>query len=107
MDPAEYLVFGACIECGAGYGEAHWPECGAALSVPHSGWLTQPVERAAAAEECRRRGWSAAFVAGEGWRPCAPRDEGACLDLGRYAFWLEHGEQMLAGADGPGAPEAL
>jgi hypothetical protein len=104
MEPADSPVFGVCLECGAGYGEAHCPEGGAAHTVPHSGWVTRPLERARALRECRRRGWMAAFVEGEGRRPCSADEPGASEDLGRYAYWLDHGDDELAGADGGSPP---
>ncbi len=39
---------------------------------------------------CREKGWAVIHVAGEGWRPCDPREPGAYIDFDRYAYWLEH-----------------
>ena len=98
MEPDGPLVSGGCLECGAGYGDMHWPGCGQAAGSRGAGSL-DPIGDAIA--ECRRRGWSAAFVPDEGWRPCAPHEPGASADLGRHAFWRVYGDQALLGADGP------
>jgi hypothetical protein len=42
-------------------------------------------------DECRRRGWHAVFVPGQGWLPCAPDAPGARPDLNRLAFFRAHG----------------
>jgi hypothetical protein len=52
---------------------------------------------------CRRRGWAAAQVPGEGPRPCRPDDPGAFVHLERAVFWLEQGERGVHGAEGGSA----
>lgn len=47
--------------------------------------------------ECRTRGWTVVHVPGEGFRPCHPDEPGSYLDLDRYAYWLEHGDEVLQG----------
>jgi hypothetical protein len=46
---------------------------------------------------CRARGWAVAYVPGEGFRPCDPDEPGSYLDLDRYAYWIEHGDEALQG----------
>ena len=81
-----------CVECGAPVGEQHWPGCGA--GADRLGGLRRI---AAAAAECRRRGWAVAEVPGEGLRPCDPSEPGSYVDLDRYAYWLEHGDEVIEG----------
>ena len=71
-----------CPECGAAQGDPHWPGCRADRTVAES------FELETALLECRRRGWSVAYVAGEGFRPCRPDEEGAYADLDRYVYWV-------------------
>ena len=81
-------ILSSCPECGAAYGEGHWPGCG----------RTTALEELL---ECRLRGWTAVHVPGEGFRPCRPDEPGAAADLDRYAFWLANGEAALDGREHP------
>jgi hypothetical protein len=87
--------FSGCIECGAGFGDAHWPGCSALRpSSVHEPGLGHALLT------CRERGWAVVHVPGEGWRPCRPDEPGAYVDLGRYAYWIENGESGLEGSAG-------
>jgi hypothetical protein len=103
MLPQLQLLVGACPECGAGYGERHWPGCAAAAGAlaATARERDRSPDLEAAIVECRRRGWATVRVPGEGWRPCAADEPGACVDLARHAFWREHGDALLHGADAP------
>lgn len=94
------LEFAPCPECGAGYGERHWPSCGAAIGS--LGGYGAPPGRSGGdmLGECLRRGWWCAEVPGQGWRPARARDRGAVPDTARYVFWREHGDAALEGAEG-------
>jgi hypothetical protein len=87
--------FSGCIECGAGFGDAHWPGCSALRAGPGHGRDLAHVIRT-----CRERGWAVVHVPGEGWRPCRLDEPGSYVDLGRYAYWLENGEGGLEASAG-------
>jgi hypothetical protein len=91
-EPSTRALFRACAECGAGFGEPHWPSC-------RAGRDTDEPDRsiARAVRICRDRGWAVAEVPGEGMRPCAPSDPGSYVDLDRYYYWLENGPGVLDG----------
>lgn len=84
---------------------ARCPRCGGAgVDGAHAcdharGEDRRPTDIASAIVACRARGWAVVEVPGEGLRPCAPGEPGAYADLGRYAFWLEHGDDALAGGE--------
>jgi hypothetical protein len=84
-----------CVECGAGFGDAHWPGCSALHATPG---LEPGLGHAI--RTCRDQGWAVAHVPGEGWRPCRPDEPDSYVDLSRYAFWLENGEGGLGASAG-------
>jgi hypothetical protein len=87
----------SCPECGAGYGDTHWPGCAYA---PRRRSPRDPDigrREAIAVNECRRRGWAVVHVPGEGLRPCRPDEPGAYTDLNRYAYWLANGDADIDG----------
>ena len=99
-------VFASCPECGAGYGETHWPKC-AVRESRGTPTLTQGFAKgqAHAIRECRRRGWAVIDVPGQSLRPCRPDEPGSYVDLDRYAYWLEHGDRALNGNEPVDAPQ--
>jgi hypothetical protein len=92
-----------CPDCGVRIGQPHQTQCDVARceacggqrmtcgyqdqghdAIPWGGdWP--------GAAECRRRGWWARLVPGEGWRPCAQSEPGASEDLNRLAFLQAEG----------------
>jgi hypothetical protein len=93
--PPTTTPFSGCVECGAGFGDPHWPGCGALRN--RSGFEPSVGD---AIRMCRERGWAVVHVPGEGWRPCSPDEPGSYVDLSRYAYWLENGEAGLDGSAG-------
>lgn len=82
--------FSGCIKRGAGFGETHWPGCGALRAdAVHRPGLEHAIRT------CRERGWAVVHVPGEGWRPCRPDEPDSYVDLGRFAYWPENGEGGL------------
>lgn len=99
-----WSLFANCRECGASYGDAHWPRCGHAgrdetAAPARDHLLTQSAD---AIRECRRRGWAVVHVPGEGFRPCRPGEPGSSVDLDRAAYWLTHGDAALDGNEARG-----
>jgi hypothetical protein len=95
-----------CPECGASFGDPHWPRCGQIAvdeteAPPRDHLLVQSAD---AIREGRRRGWAVAHVPGEGFRPCRPGEPGSSVDLDRAAYWLTHGDAVLYGNDEPAPP---
>lgn len=97
----------ACPDCGASVGERHrdgcdvqrctacssqWFLCGCDDHDPdRSAWTGEWPGTA----ECRRRGWFARRVDGQGWAPCDRDSAGARLDLNRLAFFRDQGYDGL------------
>ena len=98
-----------CPDCGVQTGQPHRPQCDVARCEACGGQrLTcgcADAEQDAipwggdwpGADECRRRGWWARMVRGEGWRPCAEGEPGAFEDLNRLAFFQQEGHDGLYG----------
>ena len=95
------MVTRSCPECGAVAGETHWPDCSHAAHL-HPSQTLREGDCMAAVSECRHRGWAAAYVDGEGFRPCSPDEPGAYADIDRWLYWREHGDDVLAGFDSAG-----
>jgi hypothetical protein len=86
--------FSGWVECGAGFGDPHWPGC-SALN-PGQGY-----ERGIghAIKTCRERGWAVAHVPAKAGGRAAPKSR-AYVDLSRYAYWLENGGDGLEASAG-------
>jgi hypothetical protein len=94
-----------CPDCGVGYGQSHWPQCAYAPSGRTGSGVEAVRPQARPFLVCRQRGWAVVHVPGAGFRPCDPGEPGSYHDLDRYAFWLEHGDDVLDGNERQ-APEA-
>ena len=102
----QWEALSSCPECGAGYGDPHWPACARARSGGGIRGAGYHSGQAAAIRECRARGWAVTHVPGEGLRPCDPDEAGSYVDLDRYAYWLEHGDASLHGNEPAGGARA-
>jgi hypothetical protein len=75
LEEALLALTASCRGCGAMSGDPHWPDC-----------PLEAFDLDQAIRTCRERGWSVAYVPGEGLRPCHPDEPGAYVDLDRYVF---------------------